>query len=86
MSQYGLVIYFVVIAAVFYFLIIRPQQTRQKEQNALMSSLVPGDKVITAGGVYGTIRGVEEDAVDVEVAEGVVIKVAKPAVARKLEA
>jgi preprotein translocase subunit YajC len=51
----------VLIFVVFYFLLIRPQQKRQKEHQALMASLVEGDHVITIGGAYGTVRTIEDD-------------------------
>lgn len=82
----GTIIYFVIIAAVFYFLIIRPQMQRQRDQASLVSSLAEGDRVITAGGVYGTIRKLDEDTMDLEVADGIVVQVARAAVSRKVEA
>ena len=87
MSQYtGTIIYFVVIAAVFYFLIIRPNQQRQRDQAALIAGLNVGDRVVTAGGVYGSIRGVHDDVLELEISDGVIVDVAKAAVARKVEA
>jgi preprotein translocase YajC subunit len=69
----------------FYLLFIRPQQKRQREQNELLATLGIGDRVITASGIYGTITGIEDDEIDLRIAEGVVVKMLKPAVARKLE-
>ncbi|MGB4441440.1 MAG: preprotein translocase subunit YajC [Coriobacteriia bacterium] len=74
-----------VIAVAFYLLMIRPQQKRQKEHQALMASLVEGDHVVTVGGVYGTVRLLEDSRVGIEVAEGVVIELDRAAVARKVE-
>lgn len=87
MSQQTIIwiVYLAVFAGIFYFFMYRPQMNRQKEQMALMSSLQRGDKVVTAGGIFGTIAGLEEDVVELEIASGVVIRVAKGAIARKLD-
>ncbi len=78
--------YLAVFAGIFYFLLYRPQMNRQREQLALIGSLAVDDQVITAGGIYGTIKAVEEDLIELEVAPNVIVRVAKAAVARKLEA
>lgn len=62
---------------IFYLLLIRPQQKRQKEHKALLSGLKRGDDIITAGGVMGRITNVADTVVTVEVAEKVRIKVAR---------
>lgn len=80
------IVYLVVFVGIFYFLIFRPQMTRQREQTALLASLAVDDQVVTAGGIFGTIRSIEDDTVELEIAPDVIIKVAKGAVARKLEA
>lgn len=67
----------VAIIAIFYFFMIRPQQKKQKEINAFRSSLKKGDKVLTVGGIYGTIAEVKETSVLLDVANGVLIKVDK---------
>ena len=58
---------FVLVLVVFWFLIIRPQQKRQKERNAMLQSLKKGDKVITIGGLHGTITDLTEDRVTLKV-------------------
>jgi preprotein translocase subunit YajC len=63
--------------AMFYFVLFRPQQKKQKEHQALMSKLAAGDEVVTNGGVLGKITGVGDSFVTLEVAEGVRIKVQK---------
>ena len=68
---------FVAIIFVFYFLLIRPQQKRSKEHQNLLGTLKEGDKVITSGGIYGTIVKVEENAFIIEIADRVRIKMAK---------
>ncbi len=65
----------VIIFVVFYFLLIRPQQKRQKEHRDLITKLAAGDEVVTAGGVLGKITEVSESFVHVEIADGVQIKV-----------
>ena len=65
----------VIIFVVFYFLLIRPQQKRQKEHKDLIGKLVTGDEVVTAGGVLGKVTDVGESFVLVEIADGVQVKV-----------
>lgn len=68
------------IALLFWLFIIRPASRRQKELSRMQSSLEQGDEVVLTSGVYGTVRLLEDDHVLVEVAEGVVIKVARGAI------
>ena len=63
------------IIAIFYFMIIRPQQKREKERQGMLSALKKGDKVVTGGGIHGTVMGLEEKTVLVQVADNVKIKV-----------
>jgi len=70
-----------IIMAIFYVLLILPAQRRQKKTAQLLSALKTGDKVITNGGIYGTIVGLEGDAVQLRVADQVKIKVARSAIA-----
>ena len=70
----------------FYFLLIRPQQRRARQQRALIDSLEVGDEVMTIGGMFGTIRRLDEDRVTLEVTPGVDLQLAKSAIARRLEA
>lgn len=67
--------------AIFYFLLIRPQQKKSKEHRALIDGLKKGDQVVTAGGIHGKITAVEETVVTMEIANGVNIKVNKGHVA-----
>jgi preprotein translocase subunit YajC len=83
-SGYSLLIFLVLMGAVFYFLLIRPQQRRQRSQRALIESVAVGDEVMTIGGIYGTVRDLDDESVTVEVAPGVDVRVAKTAIARKL--
>lgn len=81
MDYMGIVL-LVVFAAFIYLMIIRPQQKRMREQMELMRGLRPGDEVMTSSGILGTIAEVEEDTVLLEVAEDVLIRMAKSAVTR----
>ena len=67
----------VLIFIVFYFLLIRPQQKRVKEQQAMLSRLASGDEVVTTGGILGRIIEVNDTFVTLEIADGVRIKVQK---------
>jgi len=67
---------------VMYFMMIRPQQKRRKEAERMQRELGPGDEVVTIGGLYGTVTGVEDDTVLIEVAPGVQTRYARPAIAR----
>jgi len=69
------------IMAIFYLLMIRPAQTRQKKVNEMLKNLKNGDKVITNGGIYGTVVGLEDDALQLRIAEQVKIKVSRNAIA-----
>ena len=70
----------VVIVAIFYFFMIRPQQKKQKEIQKAREALKAGDKVITAGGIYGRIREIGDIYMMIEVANGVTIRVDKSSV------
>ena len=67
----------VVFVVVFYFLLIRPQQKRAKEHQAMLSKLATGDEVVTAGGILGRVTDVGDSFVTIEIADGVRIKVQK---------
>lgn len=77
MGSSGFLIMMVLVFAVMYFFMIRPQQKRQKELNNFRNSLTKGMKIITAGGIYGTIKEVKEYFVIVEVDNNVDIRVDK---------
>lgn len=75
------VIYLAVLAAAFFFLIVMPQRRRMTAHRALMASLETGDAVVTTGGIYGTIRDLDGTTVALEIAPGVVVRVARGAIA-----
>ena len=80
-SQWGMIIFLVLMVAVFYFLMIRPQQKRSKEQRQMMENLQKGNRVITAGGIYGTIDSLSEDSVVIKTEGGTLLRVARGSVA-----
>jgi preprotein translocase subunit YajC len=65
------IIPFVAVAAIFYFLLIRPQQKQMKETKKMLDALKPGDKVLTVGGMLGVITAVKADEVELEISKGV---------------
>jgi preprotein translocase subunit YajC len=71
----------VVIMVIFYVLLILPAQRRQKKTQQMLNALKSGDKVMTNGGIYGTIVGIDNDAVQLRIADQVKIKVARSAIA-----
>jgi preprotein translocase subunit YajC len=83
--DWTIIIFLVLIFAMFYFLMIRPQRKRAKEQRELMAGLQKGDKVITAGGVYGVIESLSEESVVLKVESGATIRVARGSIAGKRE-
>jgi preprotein translocase subunit YajC len=72
------------IFVIFYFLLIRPQQKRQKEHQAMVAALKKGDKIASTGGLIGVITGVSDDAITMEIAPKVRVKITRGSVAGKL--
>lgn len=70
----------IALLAVFYFLILRPQQKRAKEHKAMVEAMQKGDEVVTVGGVLGKVTKVGEENIAVEIADNVVVHVQKAAV------
>ncbi len=79
------IIVFAVALVVFYALLLYPQKRKAKEHQQLIDSLIAGDMVMTLGGIFGTIRQVNEDILLLEVADDVVITIARQSIARKVE-
>lgn len=84
-SQTSLLLYFALLALAFYFLIIRPQQQRQRQQRDLMSALKVGDRVLTVAGMFGTVTSLDSENVMLRVAEGVDIEFARGAISQIVE-
>ena len=74
---------FVFIFVIFYFLLIRPQQKRQREHGDFLSALKKGDSVLTSAGMLGTIEGLTEKFVTLEVAQGVRVRILRNQIASK---
>jgi preprotein translocase subunit YajC len=79
------ILFLVAIAFGGYFLLVRPQRKRQRQAMAMQSSLAEGDEVITTSGMYGFITGIDGDIVWLEIDDDVQIRVARQAVARKVD-
>jgi len=79
-----LVLFWVILLGLFYFLLIRPQQVREKRHKELIASLKKGDRVVTVGGIHGTVVGLKEDTVMLQVSQGTIIEVDKKAISRRL--
>jgi preprotein translocase subunit YajC len=71
--------------AIFYFLLIRPQQKRQKETKQMITALKNGDRVLTSSGIYATVSGVKDDTFILKIADNVKIEVLKTAVSGIVE-
>ena len=77
------IIYFALLVVAFFFLIVRPQRRQLAARKALIAAVEIGDEVITAGGIYGTVLDIDGDVLRIEVAPGVVLTVAREAIARR---
>jgi preprotein translocase subunit YajC len=83
--DWTIIIFLVLIFGVFYFLIIRPQRSRQKKHDELMLELKRGDKVITTGGIYGVVESLSDDSIVIKIESGATIRVARGSVAGQRE-
>jgi preprotein translocase subunit YajC len=79
-GDWGFILTMVIIFGIFYFLIIRPQQKKQKELKAMIDNLAYGDTVITTGGIYGKVSGIADAVITLEIADKVRIKVSRSAI------
>lgn len=74
-SGYSSIIMIVAMVAIFYFFMMRPQQQQQKKIRKFREGLNVGDKVVTAGGIHGTLRQINNDTVKLQIANDVIIKI-----------
>jgi preprotein translocase subunit YajC len=81
----GTVIVIVLLFALFWLVLIRPQRRQAAEQRELLASLEPGDEIVSAGGLYGVIKSIDGDELQVEIADGLVVRMARGAVAGFVE-
>ena len=79
-NAWGMVLYCVVVIGIIYLLIVRPNKRRMAEYQKMLDSLAVGNRVMAAG-IYGTIKKIGDNTVDVEIAKGVVVEVNKNAIA-----
>lgn len=83
--NYTPIIVLAVVIVVFYALMVLPQQRRARDHRTLLAGLKKGDRVMTYGGMFGTVTSLADETVDIEVAKGVVITVARQAISTKVE-
>jgi preprotein translocase subunit YajC len=72
---------FILVFVIFYLLIIMPSRKKQKKHQEMVEKLKPGDKIVTNGGIYGTVMGTKEDRIEVKISSNVKIDITKNAVA-----
>jgi preprotein translocase subunit YajC len=80
----GLLILAILLLA-FWFILVRPQRARAREQRELIQELEPGDEIVSTGGLYGTITRIEDDLLHVEIAPGLIVRMARGAIAGIVE-
>lgn len=71
----------ILIFVIFYFLLIRPQSKRAKEHKSMLENVKKGDKIVTTGGIYGVIEGIDNNTLTIKISENVRIKTGRSAVA-----
>jgi preprotein translocase subunit YajC len=81
----GAFIPLIIIFAIFYFLLIRPQQKKSKEHKQILSALKKGDRVVSSGGLHGVITGLADDVVTMEISPKVRVKVSRGSIAGVLK-
>ncbi len=81
-SPFGMMLPLLLVLAVFYFIVILPAKKQQKKKDSMIASLKKGDRVVTSGGVHGTVANVENDTVMVKVSENQKLRISKSAVVR----
>jgi len=79
--MWSFVVPMIFMVVIFYFLLIRPQQKKAKEHKALLDNLKKGDRIITSGGMIGTIINIDDQIVNVEIADRVRIELGRPYIA-----
>lgn len=79
-GAFSSIILMLVIFAIFYFILIRPQQKKMKEHKKMVDELKKGDRIITAGGIYGVVENTTANTLTVKIAEGVKVKVTRSSI------
>ena len=80
-SLFTALVPFILVFVIFYLLIILPSRKKQKKHVQMVEALKPGDRIITSGGIYGTVMGVQKDRIELKIAANVKIDITKNAVA-----
>ncbi|HHW91092.1 MAG TPA: preprotein translocase subunit YajC [Firmicutes bacterium] len=75
----------IIVLVVFYFFIIRPQQKQRKQRMEMLDSLRKGDKIVTIGGIHGTLTDIKEDTIRLKVGDNVELKMSREAIGYKKE-
>ena len=83
--DWTIIIFLIVIFGIFYFLLVRPQRKRQKQHETLVQELQKGDRVITAGGIYGQIESLSDESIVIKVEGGTTIRIARSSVVGRRE-
>ncbi|MCY3986503.1 MAG: preprotein translocase subunit YajC [Candidatus Dadabacteria bacterium] len=84
-SAFSAILPFIIIFALFYFLIIRPQQRQSRERKNMLAEVKRGDSVITTGGMHGRVISVDGDDLTVEIAKGVNIRMVRSGISEKTD-
>ena len=79
-AGFGAFVPLIIMFAIFYFLLIRPQQKKAKQHKELLAALKKGDRVVSSGGLHGTVTGLTEDVVTMEIAPKVRVKVSRASI------
>ena len=72
----------IIVMGIFYVMLILPQQRQRKKVQAMLQALKSGDKVVTSGGIYGTVNGIDGDTIILKIADQVKIRIARSAIAQ----
>ncbi len=80
-SMLSALIPFVAVFAIFWLLIILPQRKKQKKHMEMVNNLKPGDRIVTSGGIFGTVMGVNPDRIEIKIGANTVIEITKSAIA-----
>lgn len=84
-SPLGMMVPLLLVLAVFYFIVIMPAKKQQKKKEEMIGALKKGDRIVTSGGIHGSVATVEDDTVLVKVADNVKLRVSKSAIAGSAE-
>lgn len=83
-TGFGALVPLILMFVIFYFLLIRPQQKKQKQHRQMLDNIKKGDHIVTSGGLYGTVAGITDTVVTLEISEKVRVKVGRSYIAGKV--